>query len=168
MSGTMAPLFFWAISAVIVVSSLAVVLMKNIVHCALFLIVSFLGIAGIYAMLQADFLAAVQVLVYVGAIAVLIVFAVMLTRRGDIKKSNLFNKYAVIAGLTSIAFLVTVVEIITGSKFDVIESTGESIVRPLATALMGNYVVAFEAAAVLLLVALIGAIILAKGVKKEQ
>jgi NADH-quinone oxidoreductase subunit J len=164
----MAPLFFWAISAVIVVSSLAVVLMKNIVHCALFLIVSFLGIAGIYAMLQADFLAAVQVLVYVGAIAVLIVFAVMLTRRGDIKKSNLFNKYAVIAGLTSIAFLVTVVEIITGSKFDVIESTGESIVRPLATALMGNYVVAFEAAAVLLLVALIGAIILAKGVKKEQ
>ncbi len=164
----MAPLFFWLISAVVVISSLAVVLMRNIVHSALFLIVSFLGIAGIYALLQADFLAAVQVLVYVGAIAILIVFAVMLTRRGDIKKSNLFNKYFVIAGLTSIAFLVTVVEIIKGNSFNVTESNIKSIVEPVAVAMMGNYVIAFEAAAILLLVALIGAIILAKGVKKEQ
>ncbi|MBZ4687118.1 MAG: hypothetical protein PWQ96_361 [Clostridia bacterium] len=168
MNGTLEPLFFWLISAVIVLSALAVVFMKNIVHSALFLIVTFVGMAGIYALLQADFIAAVQILVYAGAIAILIVFAVMLTRRGDIRASNPFNGYAIIASLACLAFLVVTVSMIFNSGFEIVESVGKSVVEPLAIAMMGDFVISFEVAALLLLEALVGAIILARGVKKEQ
>lgn len=165
---TLEPLFFWLISAVIVASGLAVVLLRNIVHSALFLVLTFVGMAGIYGMLEADFLAAVQILVYAGAVSILIVFAVMLTRRNNIKQSNLFNRYSLIAAVTTVAFTAVTGFILLSDGFEVQNAPGQSIVSPVAKAMMGKFVIPFEVAAILLLVALVGAIILARGVKKES
>ena len=71
---------FYILSAVTVVSSLMVVILKNIMHAILFLVLAFIGVAGLYITLNADFLAAVQVLIYAGAIAVLMIFAILMTR----------------------------------------------------------------------------------------
>ena len=71
---------FWILAIVVIVAALAVVSVKNVFHAALALILTFVAVAGIYITLSADFLAAVQILVYVGAISVLIILSVMLTR----------------------------------------------------------------------------------------
>ena len=71
---------FWILSAITVIGAILAITMRNLVHCVLSLILFFLGIAGHYLLLRADFLFAVQVLIYIGAVAVLILFAIMLTR----------------------------------------------------------------------------------------
>ncbi len=163
------PIIFWLITLVIVGSALAVVLLRNIVHSALFLFVTFVGVAGLYVLLQADFLAAVQLLVYAGAVAVLIVFGVMMTVRGDIKYSNLFNRYKLSGGIVALVFFLIVERIIL--KTDWVLSTAaapDSTVGPIAESMLGKFVIPFEVAAVLLLVAMIGAILLARGEGKPQ
>lgn len=158
------PIIFWLITILVVGSALAVVLLRNIVHSALFLIVTFVGVSGLYILLQADFLAAVQLLVYAGAVAILIVFGVMLTVRGDIKNSNMFNSYKLSGGIVALVFFLIVERIIL--KTDWVLSTAampESTVGPIADSLLGNFVIPFEVAAVLLLVAMVGAILLARG-----
>ena len=84
---------FWTLAVLGVGSSLAVVLLRDIFRAALFLVLSFLTVAGIYIILQADFLAAAQILIYVGAISILLIFAIMLTR--DIQRGNPSNKFLV-------------------------------------------------------------------------
>ena len=81
---------FLILAGLTVVGALGTVLMRNIVHSALFLIVSFVGVAAIYVLLNADFLFAVQILIYVGAVATLILFGIMLTRgvRGNQPQNN--------------------------------------------------------------------------------
>lgn len=166
MSEMVSPWIFWLLSAVAVLSALAVVTLKNIVHCALYLIVTFVAVAGVYITLYADFLAAVQVLVYAGAVSILLVFGVMLTRRGDIRESNLFNRYKVIAAVVAFALFVLTEGLILNTTFDVSTTPPPaSTVGPIADAMLGRFVVPFEVAAILLLVAMIGAILLAKGVK---
>lgn len=162
-------LAFWSLSAITIAAALAVVLLKNIVHSALFLILTFVGTAGIYILLHAEFLAAVQVMVYAGAVAVLIVFAVMLTRRGDIKASNLFNSSYLGAGIVSLALFIVI--ILAMGRMNWMASSGSmtaSNVEAVADAFLGRFVIPFEVAAVLLLVAIVGAIILARGVKEDR
>ncbi|MEW6203356.1 MAG: NADH-quinone oxidoreductase subunit J, partial [bacterium] len=72
-------IWFYLFAVVIVVSALCVVSMRNIVHCAMFLACTFTGVAALYVLLDADFLAAIQILIYVGAVTVLILFAIMLS-----------------------------------------------------------------------------------------
>lgn len=163
-------LAFWLLAAIIIASALAVVLLKNIVHSALFLVLTFVGVAGIYILLNAEFLAAVQVLVYAGAVAVLIVFAVMLTRRGDIRASNLFNSSSLAAGVVALALFI-IITLATGRTTWMATSGGnlsESNVGAVADAFLGRFVIPFEVAAVLLLVAIVGAIILARGVREDR
>lgn len=160
---------YWILAVVILGAALAMVLSKNLVHSALFMVVTFIGVAGIYLMLSADFLAAMQILVYVGAISVLLVFGVMLTRRGDIAMSNLFNKYKIVAGVICLGlFLILERLIMTSTWQPSIFSAPESTVGPIADLLMTKYVVPFEVAALLLLVAMVGAILVAKGVKQSR
>jgi len=162
-------LLFWVLSAVVVLSALAVVLLKNIVHSALYLVLSFIGVAGIYVLLNAEFLAAVQVLVYAGAIAVLIVFAVMLTRRGDIRFSNLFNVNYLAAGVVSLTLFIIILITTLRTRW-ITSNAGLSVnnVEAIADAFLVRYVVPFEITAVLLLVAIVGAIFLARGVKEDR
>ena len=115
-------------------------------------------------MLSADFLAVVQVLIYVGAISVLLVFGVMLTRRADMASSNPSNNHKLGAFLTAIGLFGVLTWKVLSTEWAVTSAQpAESTVGQIADLLLGKYVVPFEAAAVLLLVAMAGAIILGKG-----
>jgi NADH-quinone oxidoreductase subunit J len=161
---------FWLIAIITLGSALMMVLNKNIFHSALYMIVTFIGVAGMYVLLQADFMAAVQILVYAGAIAIFIVFGVMLTQRGNMKQTNLFSKSAGLAGLVSLALIVINVIMVRNTKWPV--TTGvkppEDTVNQIADLMFNKMVIPFEVAAVLLLVALLGAVIIAKEVKKTS
>lgn len=144
-------------------AALAVVTTKNLFHSALYLMLSFVGVAGFYILLEAPFLAAVQILVYVGAIAVLIVFAIMLTRRlmaEDLVQGNSQWGWSALAGGGLFAVLGV---ILLRVNWPVVEdAVPVDTVTILGKELMGTYMAPFEAASILLLVALIGAVIIAR------
>ncbi|MCL6611861.1 MAG: NADH-quinone oxidoreductase subunit J [Peptococcaceae bacterium] len=159
---------FHTLAAVVVISALLVVLVRNIVHAVLWLAVCFIALAGVFLTLDADFIALVQILVYAGAVCIMVVFGIMLIRRGNMGESNQFNRQVFAGG--GVAVLVTLLSGVlsfriryAGSPPDVPENTVDQI----ATLLLSKYVIPFEVAALLLLVALVGAIFLAKEVKAD-
>jgi len=162
---------FILIAGFTLLTALGVVLLRNIVHSAIMLVFSFLGVAGIYFTLNAGFLGLVQIMVYAGAISVLIIFAIMLVMKDDPEKTNLPspNIPNILSGGYLTALLVAaLVGSIWFTKFPVkvVPASGDDL-GILANLMLGDYVVPFEAAAVLLLVAVVGAIILAKGADQE-
>jgi len=162
---------FWLLAFVTLGSGLAVVYLTNIVHSALALIVTFLGIAGIYLTLNADFLAAVQILVYAGAVSILIVFGIMLITRGDgrMSETNTFGKYKYTALLVVTALFGVISYYIIRTPWQV--ETGailEDTMGQIAEILLGHYVIPFELAAILLTVAMVGAIVIAREVKNPK
>lgn len=160
---------FWVIAVITLGSALMMVLNKNIFHSALFMVVTFLGVAATYVMLQADFMAAVQILVYGGAITIFIVFGIMLTVRGNMKQTNLFSKNVALAGLVSLAMIVINGIMVVSTKWPVSNATPPSqTVNGIAELMLTKMVIPFEVAAILLLVALLGAVIIAKEVKKTS
>jgi NADH:ubiquinone oxidoreductase subunit 6 (subunit J) len=163
---------FAIIAATTILAALGVVFSRNIIHSALFLILAFLGVASIFFELGSGFLGLVQILVYAGAISVLIIFAIMLVMNVAAEKTNLPNpsfKAHLLGGVLAILLIITLGGSIWFSKFST--SVGipvvEDTVGALAELMLGQYVVAFEVAAVLLLLAVVGAIILARGVEEE-
>lgn len=162
-------ILFYLIAALIIFTALKMVLSTNLVHSALFMAATFLGIAMIYLLLNADYLAVVQVMVYVGAISILFVFGVMLTKRGDMGESSSFNRYKIYGAVVTIALFIVFARIIISGNFIPSEVTGtDSTIMPISTLLLNDYAVAFEAAGILLLVATIGAIVIGKGVKQSK
>lgn len=163
-----ADLVFWILAVVILISGLAVVVAKNLVHAALFMVLTFFGISGIYALLEADFLAVVQILIYVGAIAVLIIFGVMLTQREDMGETNVSSPHRVVAvGIIGL-FLVIIVTAINGTSWRIDPSPAlPSTVGPIADLMLTTFVIPFEGAAILLTVAILGAIIISKGARRS-
>ena len=160
---------FWTIAVITLGSALMMVMNKNIFHSALFMVVSFIGVAATYVMLQADYLAAVQILVYAGAITIFIVFGIMLTVRGNMNQTNLFSKSAGLAGLVSLALIAILSLMIVKTKWPISTATPpEDTVGQIADLMLTKFVVPFEVAAILLLVALLGAVIIAKEVKKTS
>lgn len=160
---------FYILAAVTIGSAMAVVTMRNIVHSAFYLVLMFAGVAGIYVLLNASFVAAVQILVYAGAVAILIAFGVMLTRKGNIQESNLFNKHAGPALVVVLAVGAVIVMLVTNTNWAI--SSAQPVadsVGSLATMMLNDYVVPFEAASVLLLAAMLGAIVIAKEVKNSK
>ncbi|WP_131919037.1 NADH-quinone oxidoreductase subunit J [Heliophilum fasciatum] len=157
---------FYILAGITILSAVGVVFLKNIVHSAFLLALAFFGVAGIYVLLNAEFLAAVQLLVYGGAIAVLIAFGVMLIQRRDMSSSNPDAAWSPLGlGMAVMAMVVFIAAIVL-TQFPVTNVAPEFSVEGLARLLLTDYVVAFEAAAVLLLAAMVGAIILAKGAKE--
>ncbi|MDY6892601.1 MAG: NADH-quinone oxidoreductase subunit J [Chloroflexota bacterium] len=167
---------FWVIAVLLIGSALAVVLLKDIFKAALFLILCFFTVAALYITLNADFLAAVQVLVYIGAIGILLMFAIMLTR--ELSRGSPFNKLSlpalVVAGLVLVMIVVIVVSTDWGSLQVASQGVQMAIDEPttgyIAEALFdknNGFVLPFEIASVLLLAALIGAIVLVRGKEKE-
>ena len=183
---------FWILSVMAVVGALGVVMVPDLFRAALLLIVVFIAVAGFFVLLSAEFLAVVQVLIYVGAIAILIIFAVMLTR--DVQHGNLPNRMqmpaAVLAALLFAALVAVAVDTqweflpaeqqervdlvqtsaVTTLTGDVLTEAG--ITGPeeqaevqnagLADLLISDYVLPFEAVSLLLLAALIGALVLVR------
>ena len=136
---------------------------KNLFHSALFMVLSFVGVAGLYVLLEAGFLAAVQILVYVGAISILIIFAIMLTRRLMAKDLVQRNAQWGISALVALLLFAVLGFILLRVNWPVVEAAvpSESI-SILGQKLMSTYALPFEVASVLLLVALVGSIIIAR------
>jgi NADH:ubiquinone oxidoreductase subunit 6 (subunit J) len=154
---------FVIFSLVTLGAALAVVTSKNLFHSALFLILSFVGVASLYVLLEAPFLAAVQILVYVGAIAILIVFAIMLTRRLMAKDLVQRNAQWGWSALGAVLLFVALGLILLQVNWPVVEAAvPEETISILGQDLMGRYLMPFEVASVLLLVALVGSIIIAR------
>ncbi len=154
---------FWILAVVAVAAALTVVLLRDVFRAALSLVLCFLTVAGIYVILSADFLAAIQVLIYVGAISVLIILAIMLTR--DIQRGSPSNKLRIPAFLVALLFLGTVSFAMMKTPWQVsAEPPLEPTTAALATRLFGEngFILPVEIAAVLLLVAILGAIILVR------
>jgi NADH-quinone oxidoreductase subunit J len=136
-----------------------IILVRNLFHAVLFLILSFIGIAGLYITLSADFLAVVQVLVYAGAIAVLMIFAVMLTPRSD--RNNAENLLQGPALLLAGLFLAGVVFVVIETDWrEATRGSFDTTAAAIGEALLSPFVLPFEIASVLLVAAMIGAIVL--------
>lgn len=154
---------FLAIAALTLVGALGVVIARSVLISALFLVVAFLGVTGLYVLLEAPFLAGVQLLIYVGAIAVLIIFAIMLTRRVMTHEEPFINRQWGVGGV--ISALLFVILLLLGMRMDWrIAATGPAgdTISGLGEALLTTYVLPFEVVSVVLLVALIGAIVIAR------
>ncbi len=162
----MKELFFFGLAGFTVAAALLVVVGRNMVHSAVALIFSFCGVAGIYILLDAEFLAAVQVLIYVGGITILLLFAIMLTTR-IAARVHVFNEQwlpgaLIAAGITALLVYASVTGIqISGEAPLPVETT-----PALGRLLLTTHVLPFEVASVLLLAAMVGAIILARPEKE--
>ena len=188
---------FWVLSAVAIGAAWGVVLVKDIFRAALLLVVVFIAVAGLFVMLSAEFLAVVQVLIYAGAIAILIIFAVMLTR--DVQHGNMPNRIQIPALVLSALLLAALVWTAVQTPWNLIEEgaqarvdlvhtgavsvvTDEALAAAgfelpeeieavrkagLADLLIGEFVLPFEAMSVLLLAAVIGALALVRPRSEE-
>lgn len=158
---------FYVVAAVTVAGGLGVVLARNVVHSALFLILTLLAVAGIFILLAADFLAVVQVLIYGGAVTVLILFAMMLTRVRDVAGA-LDGPQKPFAALAAGGFLAVSLTAILSTEWPgETERITRISIEQIGEALFSTWAVPFEIASLLLLVALLGAIILARGEEGE-
>jgi len=154
---------FWLLAIVSVVAALAVVALRNVFRAALSLVLCFITVAGLYVTLSADFLAAVQILVYVGAISILLILGIMLTH--DVQLGSPTNKLRFPAFLVAIVFLGTVAFAVLNTTWGI---SPEAPLEPTTAALAGKlfgetgYILTVEMAAVLLLAAILGAIVLVR------
>jgi NADH:ubiquinone oxidoreductase subunit 6 (subunit J) len=154
---------FLVLAVAAVGSAIGVVTSRNIFYSALLLIGCFFAVAGFYVLLEASFLAAVQVLIYVGAIAVLIIFAVMLTERMMTEKKRAFNEQWWVALLVSIFLVAVMLYVVVTTTWPTTEAAAPAdAIAALGQTLLSTYVLPFEIASVILLMALIGAIIIAR------
>lgn len=158
---------FWVLGFVIVASAIMVVTLKNIFHCALALIVALFGVAGIYVLLNAEFLAAVQVLIYVGAVAILIIFAVMLTSQLASRRIVQSNHNVLIGLVAGVVFWFALRILLEGTQVwnMSVEPLPAKNTLEIGKLLMTEFMLPFEVVSVLMLAAMIGAIVLARGEK---
>ncbi len=165
---------FYVIAIVLVGSSLAVVLLRNIVHAALFLALVFGAAAGVYVLLNAEFIAIVQILIYAGAVTILVLFAIMLTQDVMSRRSSPFGGQTWLAALIAAALCAALIFTVGAGKMVSGSSNSPAIVTGIpggSAARIGqllyspfsySYVLPFEIASVVLLVAIIGAIIIGR------
>ena len=175
---------FWVIAGSSIVAALAVVQLRDLFRAALFLVVSFLGVAGLFVLMRAEFLAIVQVLIYIGAISVLVLFAILMTR--DVEQGNPSNRLRIPAALLAVLFLLvtafvavntewTLIDeaipdagssqaglVLSAETADLVAEVFSNTVPKIAGLLLQDFVLAFEAASVLLLAAIIGALALVR------
>lgn len=159
---------FYVVALVVIGSACVVAFSRNIVHSAFSLLGTFGGVAALYVFLGADFVAAVQVLIYVGGILVLILFAVMLTHRiSDVRITN--RTVGRLPGLIAVAvFFAILFKAITGTNWATLQKVVyEPTVAKIGDLFLGDYLLPFQIAAVVLLVALIGAITISRKEIKE-
>jgi NADH-quinone oxidoreductase subunit J len=154
---------FYLISVLALGGGLAAVMLKNTVHCALALTLAFLGLALLFLQLDAQFAGFAQILVYIGAVAILVVFAILLTRGSETPKDGVFSK----TWLAGLAVAAAVFAVLGWAVLQVGPWLPQAGVAPvvkvndIGEALMGRYVLPLEIVAILLTAALIGAVIVA-------
>ena len=167
----MGTVVFFVFAILAVASAWGVVTSKNIMHSALYLALSFAGVAVLYVLMNADYLAAVQLLIYTGGIAIMVVFAIMLTLRGEICDSNPENSVWGWGALVSaLMFIMIALVVFTNVDWRVLPTpwTSGGSASDISLLLLTKFMIPFEAAAILLTMALVGAVVLAKGVKVSK
>ena len=189
---------FWLLSVMAIGGALGVVMVPDLFRAALLLIVVFIAVAGFFVLLSAEFLAVVQVLIYVGAIAILLIFAIMLTR--DVQRGNLPNRLQIPAVVFSALLFSALVAVAVDTQWELLPDsaqgrvelvqtnsvttlTGEVLIDEgvtgteeqsevqesgLADLLIEDFVLPFEAVSVLLLAALIGALVLVRPDNRQR
>lgn len=156
---------FIILSAITLLGALGVVLNRRLFRSALFLVLSFVGVAGFYILLEVEVLAMIQLLIYVGAIAILIIFAIMLSRQALDADDKVLNEQWILGGFAAVALCAALIYVLVQVNWPVVEAAvpansiqrlGETLMNPT------GFVLPFEVASVLLLVALVGAVIIAR------
>ena len=165
-------LIFWVLAVGSVTAALGVVLLRDIFRSALLLVVVFLTVAGHFFLLAAEFLGVVQVLIYAGAISILVIFAIMLTQ--NVQQGNLPNRLQAPAVLLPALLLTALIFVFVDTDWSLLsalpQASGENIVNiafedttfRLSKLLLENYALAFGAAGALLLASIIGALSLVR------
>lgn len=160
---TFAQIGVYAVMAVTVLAALGAVTLPNIFHAALVLIVALLGIAGAFIALKAEFLAVVQILLYVGAVMTLVIFSIMMTERMADKSVVSRNKLSLPTFAGAGIFLFLLARLLYRTPWTLRTPAGSTVTTAdLGKSLLGPYVFPFEVISVFLIAALIGAIIIAK------
>ena len=174
-------LTFYLFSAILLLSSLMVISTKNPVHSVLFLILAFLNAAGIFVILHAEFLAMILIIVYVGAVAVLFLFVVMmLDFKTSLEKDNILQ-YMPIGLLIGLVFIAELVIVLINTRLDLSNIqilsnpldnfSDQSNTEAIGSILYTNYVLYFQLSGIILLVAMVGSIVLTlrdrEGVKRQ-
>jgi len=167
----MTAIVFYAVASIVVLSALMVVTLKNLFHCALFLAVAMFGISGVFLFLGSEFLAAVQVLIYVGAVTILVIFGIMLTRNVMDEKIPARNSQVPLSLLVGASFLFVVLFALyqwvtlppgpapaaAPDLMNNLYALGPALILPT-----NGFAFAFEFVSILLLSALVGAIVIAR------
>ncbi len=157
---------FSILSLVIIIGSLGVILLESIVYSAFLLGGVFMSVAGLYLLLNASFVAAAQVLVYVGAVNVLIIFAIMLVnKKEDLKPAEYLNSRKIISTVICLTLLSLLLRVDLSDTWQLSNpgsSIGEESTVRIGEHLFSDYLLPFEVASILLLMAMIGAIVLAR------
>ena len=156
-------ILFFSIVLLVILSAYWVVMSPNLVHSAVSLLFTLFGVAGLYVYLYADFIAASQVIIYVGGILVLIIFGVMLTNKIDDPKLSNQSQNQLVAGVFCLLLLIFQFQIIFNTNWYIGDFiTRESTVNDIGMMLLTDYLLPFEIVSVLLLAALIGAAMLSR------
>ena len=161
---------FTIIAALTIAAAVAAMTLRNLIHCALALTVAFAGLAALYLQLDAQFVGFAQILVYVGAVAILIVFAILLTRGGEAPQQSVFSKSWIAGIAVTVGVLSVLAWAITKSFVSqrTLPPQPEATVKQIGDALMNKFVLPLEVIGLLLTAALIGAVIIAMKEEKPE
>jgi NADH:ubiquinone oxidoreductase subunit 6 (subunit J) len=159
---------FYLLAFGVVGAGIAVVTLRNIIHSAVAMMICFGSLAGMYALLGAPIVAAAQVLIYLGAISVLILFAIMLTQAGDANLPAPFHRQLPVAAVVALAIIGLVGWAIVQTDWGVLPEAVGAAVEEIADSVFTTFALPFEIISLLILVAIIGAIFLARRPEEDE
>ncbi|MFZ0663023.1 MAG: NADH-quinone oxidoreductase subunit J [Acidobacteriaceae bacterium] len=158
---------FLILAALTIAGATAAMTLRKIIHCALALAISLIGLAGLYLDLGAEFVGLVQILVYVGAVVILIVFAILLTHADDLPSPRVARALSGVL-VSACVFAVLAWAVVSGGTALGSPAQQHSAISDIGVALMQRFVLPLEVVGLLLTAALIGAVIIAMEEKKEE
>ena len=162
--GDFHPIAFIVVAVWVLACGVGVVAFRNIVHSAISMIACFLGVAAVYVLLNSGLLAIIQLLLYVGAISIVVLFAIMMTERPAVRPFGLyFNRQSIIALPLAVAAAVLLTVVLVTSKMPPNGSASHNVsLSAIATGLFKVYLFPFELVSFVLLAAMVGAIVMAR------
>ena len=161
---------FWFFFLITIGSAVCVVTVRNLVHAAFWLMITLFCVAALYVFLKADFLAATQVVVYVGGILVLVLFGVMMTSGKLDMNLKMERGQIVLGGIVSAGIFAILLLVANQTEWKISQTpfdSGEGTTRLIGKAIMGDFLLPFETASIILLIALIGAVLITRKEIKE-
>jgi len=158
------------IAAITLLGALAAILLKNTVHCALAVTIAFAGLALLFLGLDAQFAGFAQILVYIGAVAILVVFAILLTRGSETPTGSVYSRHSLlgISIAAAVFAMLGAAVLFSTQSLPNVQQTPQATVAQIGNALMSRYILPLEIVALLLTAAMIGAVIVAMHEKNEN